>query len=179
MKKLGDKSKIPSNAVGVVNEDDKVISETEAPLETDDEKTDEFGIPRRAQKNRLYKLCFNICTHSWFDTIMILCILFNSVILAMDQHPLTVDDAIYLENINEVLSWIFFTEMIIKLTGLGPTRYVKDSFNIFDAVVVIISVIELIVKYAGVPTSGGAFSGLRAIRLLRVFKLAKSWKSFG
>jgi hypothetical protein len=69
--------------------------------------------------------------------------------------------------------------MVIKLTGLGPSRYVKDSFNIFDGVVVIISVIELIIKYAGVPTSGGAFSGLRAVRLLRVFKLAKSWKDFG
>jgi hypothetical protein len=67
--------------------------------------------------------------------------------------------------------------MIVKLTGLGPSRYVKDSFNIFDAVVVLIIVVELIIKYSGVPMKGGAFSGLRAVRLLRVFKLAKSWSS--
>ena len=80
---------------------------------------------------------------------------------------------------NETLSWIFFGEMMVKLIGLGPNLYVQDSFNIFDGVVVLISIVEIGIKLAGVNMSGGgAFSGLRAIRLLRVFKLARSWTSF-
>lgn len=43
----------------------------------------------------------------------------------------------------------------------------------------LISIVEIGIKLAGVNMSGGgAFSGLRAIRLLRVFKLARSWTSF-
>jgi hypothetical protein len=66
--------------------------------------------------------------------------------------------------------------MIIKLIGLGFKEYVKDTFNIFDAVVVALSLIELVLVGAGIGSGGGAFSALRAVRLLRVFKLARSWK---
>jgi hypothetical protein len=84
-----------------------------------------------------------------------------------------------LEFVNTVLSYIFIVEMIIKLLGLGIRDYCSDNFNIFDGTVVIISVIEMIVS-AFVPggMGGGAISSLRAVRLLRVFKLARSWTSF-
>lgn len=65
--------------------------------------------------------------------------------------------------------------MIIKLIGLGFKDYVKDTFNIFDAVVVALSLIELVLVGVGIEGTG-AFSALRAVRLLRVFKLARSWK---
>jgi hypothetical protein len=67
--------------------------------------------------------------------------------------------------------------MLIKLIGMGPRVYVKDQFNIFDAFVVLISIVDLIINYS-VKTSGGgasAVSALRAFRLMRIFKLAKSW----
>ena len=44
-----------------------------------------------------------------------------------------------------------------------------------------ISIVESVIKWAGVDsgaTSGGAISAFRGVRLLRVFKLARSWKSF-
>jgi hypothetical protein len=42
-----------------------------------------------------------------------------------------------------------------------------------------ISLIENIIVWAGIDFGGGgAISALRAIRLLRVFKLARSWTSF-
>jgi hypothetical protein len=80
---------------------------------------------------------------------------------------------------NTILSWIFFGEMIIKLLGLGLKDYASDSFNLFDCAVVMISLIENIIVWAGIDFGGGgAISALRAIRLLRVFKLARSWTSF-
>ena len=70
--------------------------------------------------------------------------------------------------------------MIIKLLGLGLKGYVRDKFNLFDCVIVVISTVEIVLKLASIDglSSGGAISAFRGIRLLRVFKLARSWKSF-
>ena len=70
--------------------------------------------------------------------------------------------------------------MIIKLIGLGIRDYARDKFNLFDCVIVVISTVEIVLKLANIDglSSGGAISAFRGIRLLRVFKLARSWKSF-
>jgi len=82
--------------------------------------------------------------------------------------------------INTVLTWIFIIEMFIKLIGLGFKEYVSDDFNIFDGTIVVISIVEIIIEYIpGLEVGGGgAISALRAVRLLRIFKLARSWTSF-
>jgi len=77
-----------------------------------------------------------------------------------------------------MFSWIFTVEMIIKLVGLGIKEYVRDKFNLFDAFIVILSFVDNIMFYAvGSNASGGGVIILRSIRLLRVFKLARNWKS--
>jgi hypothetical protein len=69
--------------------------------------------------------------------------------------------------------------MVIKCVGLGLRDYCSDSFNIFDGTVVIISIVEMIIaSFIPGGLGGGAISSLRAVRLLRVFKLARSWTSF-
>ena len=69
--------------------------------------------------------------------------------------------------------------MIIKLLGLGVIEYKRDGFNLFDAAIVILSMVEIAVTEV-IPdlSTGGAFSAFRGVRLLRVFKLARSWTSF-
>ena len=71
--------------------------------------------------------------------------------------------------------------MIIKLVGLGPRRYASDSYNIFDAFIVTISIADVSISYSIPGNDGGsgkgAISAFRAFRLMRVFKLAKSWKT--
>jgi len=84
-----------------------------------------------------------------------------------------------LADLNLVCSIIFIVEMVIKLIGLGFKEYVSDGFNIFDCIIVHISVFEIVIDILGIEfSSGGALSALRAVRLLRVFKLARSWVSF-
>ena len=69
--------------------------------------------------------------------------------------------------------------MIIKLIGLGFKGYVADNYNIFDCIIVIMSVVENVIGWAGGSgATGGAISAFRGVRLLRVFKLARSWTSF-
>ncbi len=69
--------------------------------------------------------------------------------------------------------------MIVKLVGMGPSNYVKDRYNIFDALIVSLSVVDVVISYSiDISTGKGAISAFRAFRLIRVFKLAKSWSSF-
>ena len=54
--------------------------------------------------------------------------------------------------------------------------YLKDRANVFDAVLVILSIVELaMVQYVTVDLS--ALVVLRGFRIFRVLKLAKNWKS--
>lgn len=59
------------------------------------------------------------------------------------------------------------------MIGLGIKLFFKDTFNTFDLVVVILSLIELFIGYFSEDQGGGALSALRAFRLLRIFKLAR------
>jgi voltage-dependent calcium channel L type alpha-1D len=97
----------------------------------------------------------------------------------MDRHPIDMDTQKLLEILNQVLSWVFFAEMVVKMLGLGIKEYARDDFNLFDCAVVVTSIIDMIIGMIGANFGGGgAISALRAVRLLRVFKLARSWTSF-
>lgn len=58
----------------------------------------------------------------------------------------------------------------------GPTRYFSDGMNCFDALVVAISVTEMVMDIIPSVSGLGPLSVLRAFRLLRIFRLARSWK---
>jgi len=62
--------------------------------------------------------------------------------------------------------------MILKMFGFGLREYSKDGFNIFDCFIVIMSYVELFM-----PGEASSLSVLRAFRLLRIFKIIKSWDS--
>ena len=71
-----------------------------------------------------------------------LLILSNTITLAMDRYPISRAEQIALEQANLVFTFTFAGEMVLKLFGYGLKKYVSDSLNIFDAVIVIISVTE-------------------------------------
>lgn len=65
-------------------------------------------------------------------------------------------------------------EMFIKMYALGPRIYFESAFNRFDCVVISGSIFEVIWS----AVKGGSFglSVLRALRLLRIFKVRASTK---
>ena len=65
---------------------------------------------------------------------------------------------------------LFMMEMWIKMYALGPRIYFESSFNRFDCVVISGSIFEVVWS----EVKGGSFglSVLRALRLLRIFKVA-------
>ncbi|XP_026180483.1 sodium channel protein type 4 subunit alpha B isoform X2 [Mastacembelus armatus] len=68
-----------------------------------------------------------------------------------------------------VFTGIFTAEMVLKLLAMDPYCYFQVGWNIFDSIIVTMSLVEL-----GLANVQG-LSVLRSFRLMRVFKLAKSW----
>ena len=81
-----------------------------------------------------------------------------------------------LEKVNILFVAIFGIEMILKMLAVGIKNYFKGSmFNVFDCVIVIASVIDILVANYAIQkdNSGSVITALRGFRLLRIFKLAK------
>ncbi|XP_017279978.2 sodium channel, voltage-gated, type I-like, alpha isoform X1 [Kryptolebias marmoratus] len=105
----------------------------------------------------------------FMDLGITICIILNTLFMAMEYHPMKPWFQKMLTVGNLVFTGIFTTEMVLKIIALDPYFYFQVGWNIFDAVIVCLSLIEL-----GLSNVKG-MSILRSFRLLRVFKLAKSW----
>lgn len=71
---------------------------------------------------------------------------------------------------------LFTMEMILKIYSLGFQGYFVSLFNRFDCFVVFGSIFEmLLTEYELMPPLG--LSVLRCVRLLRVFKVTRYWRS--
>ena len=44
--------------------------------------------------------------------------------------------------LNQIFVWVFAAEMIAKMIGLGLKNYARDKFNIFDCIIVIVSLVD-------------------------------------
>jgi hypothetical protein len=111
-------------------------------------KSDRLNFPERSRKNKIFKFFYQICTNSIFATVIILLIIANTVVLALDRHPIDATEFKTLEILNDVISWCFFAEMIIKFIGLGFREYARDKFNLFDCFIVVMSTIESVMAWA-------------------------------
>ena len=107
-----------------------------------------------------------------FNRIIIFFIIINMLFLASEHYAQPDELTTAGEIANFFFTIIFTLEMLLKLFGLGLKKYVSDNFNIFDAVIVGVSLFEL---FADADSSG--LSVLRAFRLVRVFKIIRSWVS--
>ncbi|KAG7267232.1 LOW QUALITY PROTEIN: hypothetical protein CRUP_010661 [Coryphaenoides rupestris] len=103
------------------------------------------------------------------DLGITICIVVNTLFMAMEHHPMDKGFNNMLTVGNQVFTGIFTAEMVVKIIALDPYYYFQQRWNIFDSVIVSLSLLELIL--ADLP----GMSVLRSFRLLRVFKLAKSW----
>ncbi|NXW57960.1 SCN5A protein, partial [Eurystomus gularis] len=112
------------------------------------------------------------------DLTITLCIVMNTLFMALEHNNMTANFKMMLNVGNLVFTGIFTAEMVLKIIALDPYYYFQQHWNIFDSVIVTLSLIELsLPKQKGKKErrKGGVLSVLRSFRLLRVFKLAKSW----
>ncbi|CAM2105161.1 unnamed protein product [Caretta caretta] len=109
------------------------------------------------------------------DLAITVCIVMNTIFMALEHYNMTNTFKFMLRVGNMVFTGIFTAEMILKIIALDPYYYFQQRWNIFDSLIVTLSLIELGLPRTKGSKGGGTLSVLRSFRLLRVFKLAKSW----
>ncbi|XP_035662883.1 sodium channel protein type 2 subunit alpha-like isoform X1 [Branchiostoma floridae] len=119
--------------------------------------------------NKFANLCFLFICDPVMELFITLCIVLNTLFMAMDYHGKSEHMTYVLQQGNYAFTGIFAGEMVLKMIALGLKQYFTVGWNIFDSIIVTLSLVEL-----GLEGVKG-LSVLRSFRLLRVFKLAKSW----
>ncbi|XP_065337432.1 sodium channel protein 60E isoform X5 [Cloeon dipterum] len=117
---------------------------------------------------RFQNCLYNIVHDPLFDLLITLCIVLNTLFLALEHHGMSESVKAVLDIGNRVFTSIFTLECILKLMAMSKD-YFSCGWNIFDLIVVSASMLDLAFELIE------SISVLRGLRLLRVLKLAQSW----
>lgn len=115
---------------------------------------------------------YTIVQNEWFTFTIVVLIVLNTLMLSIEHKGMEEGLKSGLETGNLVLTALFTLELVVKLLGLGVEGYLSDNFNLFDAFIVVVSILEVVLQ-----DDGAGVSALRSFRLMRVFKLARSWNA--
>ena len=75
---------------------------------------------------------------------------------------------------NNAFTYIFISEMGIKILAVGMKKYLSDKMNYLDGAVVLLSIVELVMNAGGnKKTSLSAFRTVRIFRTFRVLRVAR------
>uniref|UniRef100_A0A3B5MJY2 Calcium channel, voltage-dependent, T type, alpha 1H subunit a n=1 Tax=Xiphophorus couchianus TaxID=32473 RepID=A0A3B5MJY2_9TELE len=108
-----------------------------------------------------------IVESKYFNRGIMIAILVNTLSMGIEYHEQPDELTHVLEISNIVFTSMFVLEMGFMLLAFGLFGYIRNPYNIFDSIIVIISVWEIIGQ------ADGGLSVLRTFRLLRVLKLVR------
>ena len=92
-------------------------------------------------------------------------IILNSVLIGLETSPAYMAAAgYYIDQIDRIILFVFVLEILFKLYAYR-VGFFKNAWNLFDTVVILVSVI---------PSIGASFAVLRALRILRTLRLLKN-----
>ncbi|XP_033357832.1 muscle calcium channel subunit alpha-1 isoform X6 [Bombus vosnesenskii] len=151
-------------------------------LEGDEEGVQQESLWRRKKldfdrvNRRMRRACRKAVKSQVFYWLIIVLVFLNTGVLATEHYnqPHWLDD--FQEITNMFFIALFSMEMMLKMYSLGFQGYFVSLFNRFDCFVVIGSITEMILTNTHVMPPLGV-SVLRCVRLLRVFKVTKYWRS--
>uniref|UniRef100_A0A3Q3WIF8 Ion transport domain-containing protein n=1 Tax=Mola mola TaxID=94237 RepID=A0A3Q3WIF8_MOLML len=131
------------------------------------EETDGEGKQCKALWHDTRMKLWGIVESKYFNRGIMIAILINTISMGIEHHEQPEELTNVLEICNIVFTSMFSLEMILKITAFGSFNYLRNPYNVFDGIIVIISVCEI------VGQSDGGLSVLRTFRLLRVLKLVR------
>nr|XP_037876781.1 muscle calcium channel subunit alpha-1 isoform X3 [Bombyx mori] len=160
------------------------------PTQNEHDSTDHLGVetvePQKVSiswkkdfdkvNRRMKRACRKAVKSQTFYWLIIVLVFLNTVVLASEHYrqPEWLDH--FQEYGNAFFVALFTLEMLVKMYSLGLQGYFVSLFNRFDCFVVIGSISEMVLTKSEVMPPLG-ISVLRCVRLLRVFKVTKYWRS--
>ncbi|XP_066855831.1 sodium channel protein type 2 subunit alpha-like isoform X3 [Anser cygnoides] len=106
------------------------------------------------------------------DLAITVCIILNTLFMAMEHYPMTEAFNNTLKIGNQVFTGIFAAEMVLKIIAMDPFYYFQVGWNIFDSFIVTLSLVELFLSNVD------GLSVLRSFRLVLNLFLALLLSSF-
>jgi len=124
----------------------------------------------KPKTGKIKQLFSKITESSWFDNCIMIVIIMNLIILAIEFEGSSDNYSNFLKIFNYIFTAIFILESILKLLANGIIRYFYFGWNKFDMFVVITSIIDLIVANAfnSNVTFIKSFQIIRVLRVMRV-----------
>ncbi|ERL93537.1 hypothetical protein D910_10826 [Dendroctonus ponderosae] len=111
---------------------------------------------------------YQIVKDPLFELAITVCIVLNTMFLAMEHHGMSESLLRALDIGNKVFTSIFTFECCLKIMALSKDFF-NCGWNVFDLIIVSASLLDLIFELVD------GLSVIRGLRLLRVLKLAQSW----
>ncbi|KHJ42280.1 voltage gated calcium channel IQ domain protein [Trichuris suis] len=145
-------------------------------LDKNQRKCIEFTLTAKPQrryvpKTRLRYKIWLFVTSSYFEYGILVIIILNTVVLAMRHHqPNPVMEEV-LDFLNFVFTSIFAAEVLLKLIAFTIVNYFADAWNVFDFIVVLGSVIDIICSRLATRESLISMNFFRLFRVMRLVKL--------
>ncbi|KAH0621445.1 hypothetical protein JD844_022773 [Phrynosoma platyrhinos] len=93
------------------------------------------------------------------DLGITICIVVNTLFMSMEHYPSDPAFIDVLKNGNLVFTGIFTAEMVLKIIAMDPYYYFQEGWNVFDSIIVSLSLMEL------------GLSNIEGLSVLRSFRL--------
>jgi hypothetical protein len=113
--------------------------------------------------------CKKTVARKQFDNLILACILVSSFCMALDDPRADPSStvSVFLRSLNNVFSVVFLSEMLMKQVAfgliIGKGAYWRNSWNVLDGTVVVISIIDWAAADSGMTM-------LKTLRILRAFR---------
>jgi len=126
-------------------------------------------------KNSLKYKVWKLVVSTTFEYLIMGLIVLNTLLLMMKHHRQSENFKQVLAKMNQYFTAMFSLECILKIIAYGFKNFVKDSWNIFDTITVVGSVIDAIVMEFANSINAVQFNVgfLRLFRAARLIKLLR------
>ncbi|XP_074925589.1 voltage-dependent L-type calcium channel subunit alpha-1C isoform X2 [Chelonoidis abingdonii] len=138
---------------------------------------------RYIPKNQYQYKVWYVVNSTYFEYLMFILILLNTICLAMQHYGQSCPFKQAMNILNMLFTGLFTVEMILKLIAFKPKGYFSDPWNVFDFLIVIGSIIDVILSETNPAEHTQCSSSMNAeensrisitfFRLFRVMRLVK------
>lgn len=126
--------------------------------------------------NKIKDSCYVVAMNPFFDRAILLCIILNTVCMAVNYYGEPPQLQEYLAHANLGFNIIYTIEAIVKLIAFDKD-YFKDGWNNFDFIIVIAAWFGFISSKIPSLDIGSSTNVIRIFRISRIFKIIKKYKS--
>ena len=165
--------------IAIIDYDDPMNTEDDSGAQSEKGAgLDDDGRPKFSVWQRVRRSVRSLTRNPVFDSCVYGCILVNFLIMAVEQYPATATMTIFTDIANTFFTGLFMVEMILKLIAESPKGYLSSKWNRFDAIIVSLSVLAVVVENVFANTTFvSTFRSLRVARLLRVLRKSRRLQS--